>query len=94
MNNEAVGVLGSLRPQRSVMDRRLQAEFNRENYTGSESVGVLGSANPNQRSVMDRRLQAEFNPLRESYCHLKNNFSGYENPYNPLTPNVTLARLK
>lgn len=124
MNNNTIGVLGSLKPERSVMDKRLQAEFNRthESYTltrNNSAIGVLGSVNPNQLSVMDKMMQREYNPywnsqenyseqrsvkdrmmdqmynpqVNEGYCNRNNNFSGYQNPYNPLTPLIQNARL-
>lgn len=117
MNNESIGVLGTLRPERSVMDKRLQNEFDRtrEMFTmrgGNEAIGVLGTLRP-ERSVMDRQMAKEYNPLgpqdprsvkdramqemfnpntRENYC--VDRLSTYNNPYNPLTPFVTNARLQ
>lgn len=88
-----IGTMGSGAPQRSVMDMKLQADFNPERnielYTDSP-VGVLGGRDNGFRSVKDNYMNMQFNPYyremgkREGYNGIARITDNPNNPYNDM----------
>lgn len=75
-NSDAIGVLGSVAPERSVMDTREQKMFHGKRIPERmirqvhENIGVTCTTWPEcppERSVNDRRLDKTYNPNQHSH---------------------------
>jgi hypothetical protein len=94
LQDTKIGVIGIEKPERSIMDMKLQKEFAGgppiEAFDiNDERNGVLYSQDYGMRSKTDIQMQKEFNPIWrqdiEAYC-------GYskisDDPYNPYSLTV------